>query len=155
MNPRLKPLVFIIAALSAHSAFAETTLDPVVVTASRQPMRASEVLADVTVIEREEIQNAGAATTISDLLARQPGIELTSRGGPGTQGHGGCAGAACPDGQWRGRCGVQTPARITRALGCAPGLARAAGARRLAAALAALKPVCGQNGHSAHFSGKS
>lgn len=85
MYPRLKPLVFIIAALSAHSAFAETTLDPVVVTASRQPMRASEVLADVTVIEREEIQNAGAATTISDLLARQPGIELTSRGGPGTQ----------------------------------------------------------------------
>lgn len=61
-------------------------LETVVVTASRQPQRASEVLSDMTVIEQAAIAQAGPNTTLTELLARQPGIELTSRGGPGTAG---------------------------------------------------------------------
>ena len=58
-------------------------LAPVVVTATRQEMRASEVLADVTVIGREEIERAGQSTII-DLLARQAGVQLVQQGGSGT-----------------------------------------------------------------------
>ena len=55
----------------------------VVVTATRQPMRANELLSDVSVITREEIEQAGQ-TTIEQLLARQPGLEYVANGGPGT-----------------------------------------------------------------------
>jgi vitamin B12 transporter len=58
-------------------------LTPVVVTATRQEMRANEVLADVTVIERKEIERAGQGTII-DLLSRQPGVHIMQQGGPGT-----------------------------------------------------------------------
>jgi vitamin B12 transporter len=61
---------------------AQEALEPVVVTATRQQTRVSEILADVTVIEREEIERAGSETII-DLLARQPGIQMTRNGGPG------------------------------------------------------------------------
>lgn len=59
-------------------------LTPVVVTATRQETRANEVLADVTVIGREEIERNGQGT-ITDLLARQSGIDLPQSGGAGTQ----------------------------------------------------------------------
>ena len=62
---------------------AQEALEPVVVTATRQQTRVSEILADVTVIEREEIERAGGETVV-DLLARQPGIQMTRNGGPGT-----------------------------------------------------------------------
>lgn len=64
---------------SVHAA------DPaaVIVTATRQPARASELLSDVTVITREDIERAGQ-TTLEQLLARQPGVEATANGGPGT-----------------------------------------------------------------------
>lgn len=62
---------------------AEESLSPVVVTATRQPMRANELLSDVTVIERAEIERAGQST-LEELLARQPGIEYTANGGAGT-----------------------------------------------------------------------
>ncbi len=67
----------------SFSAFAATTDEAaVVVTATRQAQRASELLSDVTVISREEIEQAGQ-TTLPELLARQPGMTLTSNGGPG------------------------------------------------------------------------
>lgn len=66
--------------LSSHAAAG----DAVVVTASRQVQRANELLSDVTVVDREEIAKAGPTATIADLLARQPGIEIATRGGPGT-----------------------------------------------------------------------
>jgi vitamin B12 transporter len=59
------------------------TLDTIVVTATRQPMRASEVLADVTVIDREEIEKSGQ-DTLPEILARQPGVQVSNNGGPGT-----------------------------------------------------------------------
>lgn len=57
-------------------------LSQVVVTATRTPQPLSDVLADVTLIDREQIENS-AAVTISDLLVRQPGLELSRTGGPG------------------------------------------------------------------------
>ncbi|MDR1889083.1 MAG: TonB-dependent receptor [Zoogloeaceae bacterium] len=87
MYPRLKPVLKPIAALLpllfVAPLHAEDRLDPIVVTATRQPTRASEVLADVTVIDREEIENAGQ-DTLPELLARQPGIQVSGNGGPGT-----------------------------------------------------------------------
>ncbi|MDR2030988.1 MAG: TonB-dependent receptor [Azoarcus sp.] len=57
-------------------------LDTIVVTATRQETRASDLLADVSVIDREKIERSGQDTVI-DLLARQPGIQTSASGGPG------------------------------------------------------------------------
>jgi vitamin B12 transporter len=59
------------------------SLDTIVVTATRQPTRVNELLSDVSVIEREEIEAAGPAASITDLLARQPGLEVVTSGGAG------------------------------------------------------------------------
>jgi vitamin B12 transporter len=67
----------------AQSAGAEPELEPVVVTATRQETRASEVLADVTIIERDDIERIGQGTIV-DLLARQPGLQTVAYGGAGT-----------------------------------------------------------------------
>ncbi|MDR2166097.1 MAG: TonB-dependent receptor [Zoogloeaceae bacterium] len=58
-------------------------LDTLIITATRQPMRAGEILSDATVIDRAEIERNGQGTIV-DLLSRQPGIQTTSSGGPGT-----------------------------------------------------------------------
>jgi vitamin B12 transporter len=58
-------------------------LDEVVVTASRTPQTRESVIADVTVIDAEEIQRTGQSTLV-ELLAQQSGIEITSSGGAGT-----------------------------------------------------------------------
>ena len=74
------------AAIPATPAFADeidSGIDAIVVTATRQAMRTNELLSDVTVIDRGSIEASGQET-ISDLLARQPGIQMSSSGGPGT-----------------------------------------------------------------------
>ena len=58
-------------------------LEPVVITVNRRPESASSVLADISVLDRKDIERA-AATGLADLLARLPGIEFTRNGGPGT-----------------------------------------------------------------------
>ena len=68
---------------SSASQATENELGAIVVTASRQPTRSSELMSDVTVITREEIEQAGQ-TSIEQLLARQPGIAYTANGGPGS-----------------------------------------------------------------------
>ena len=55
----------------------------VVVTATRQDQRVDEVLSSVSVIEREEIERA-AQGSIIDLLATQPGVQISTNGGPGS-----------------------------------------------------------------------
>lgn len=62
---------------------ADSTLDPIVVTATRQATRSNDLMADVTVIERDQIEQAGQST-LEQLLARQPGMQYTANGGPGT-----------------------------------------------------------------------
>lgn len=69
----------------ASPVFAAETinLDNVVVTASRTPQTRESVIADVSVIDSEEIQRAGQSTLV-ELLAVQSGIEISSSGGAGT-----------------------------------------------------------------------
>lgn len=54
----------------------------IVVTATRIPTRVNEVIADVTVIDRAAIEQAGPAT-LPELLARQPGLHVVDTGGRG------------------------------------------------------------------------
>jgi len=70
-------------ALGAACAHADALPDTVVVTATRTPQRADQLIADTTVIDSDEIARAGAGS-VADLLARQRGIEITRNGGPGT-----------------------------------------------------------------------
>ncbi len=77
------------AAIAVASAFpvaavaAETEHPTVTVTATRQAQRTDEAIADTTVINRESIERAGPSFSLPELLARQPGIQMSSNGGPG------------------------------------------------------------------------
>ncbi len=86
MSFKQKPLAaaLCLLALPFPHAQAQEAEETVVVTATRQPMRANELLSDVTVIERKEIEAAGPSASITDLLARQPGIEIKTDGAPGS-----------------------------------------------------------------------
>jgi vitamin B12 transporter len=67
--------------LALHAA--DQQLDSIVVTATRQATRTNELTSDVSVITREEIDQAGE-TTLAQLLARQPGIQYVANGGAGS-----------------------------------------------------------------------
>jgi vitamin B12 transporter len=73
--------------LLAGLAFAQSgpgappRIDPVVVTATRTPQPLADLVADVTVIGPEEIARSGAQS-LTELLQRQPGVEITQNGGP-------------------------------------------------------------------------
>ena len=73
----------IVAPAFAQSAPKAATLDPVAVTASRNPQPIADLLADLTVIGADEIQRSGAQS-LPELLQRQPGVEITMNGGPGS-----------------------------------------------------------------------
>jgi vitamin B12 transporter len=60
-------------------------LNPIVVTATRTPTRASDVLADNIYIGPEEIAQAGQ-TSLVELLQRQRGVEITGAFGSGGKG---------------------------------------------------------------------
>ncbi len=81
MSRPIRIAALALALSSAASSFA-TDYASVVVTATRQPTRASELLSDVSVIERAEIEQAGQSSLI-ELLSRQPGIQSSNNGGPG------------------------------------------------------------------------
>ncbi|MCX8145138.1 MAG: TonB-dependent receptor [Azovibrio sp.] len=85
MSLAQKPLAAALCLLALPSSpiLAQTAAPDIVVTATRQPLRANELLADVTVIDRKEIEAAGPSTSLADLLARQPGIEIKTDGAPG------------------------------------------------------------------------
>lgn len=61
---------------------AATPLPSVVVTAARTETRIDETLADVTVIDRAEIERS-TGRTLPELLAQQPGVQFASNGGLG------------------------------------------------------------------------
>ncbi|RQO72776.1 TonB-dependent receptor [Aquitalea sp. FJL05] len=58
--------------------------EEVVVTASRQPQSITKTLSDISVITRDDIEQS-AVTSLPQLLARQPGVEVVSSGGAGSQ----------------------------------------------------------------------
>ena len=75
----LLPLAFVQPVAAVEQL---ASLDTMVVTATRQVTQVSETLADVTVLEREDIERASGSTTL-ELLARQPGLQLSNTGGVG------------------------------------------------------------------------
>lgn len=87
MYPRLTPLAALLPIIFVGQALADnsSTLDPIMVTATRQPMRTSELLSDVTVVGPEELLQAGQSS-LGDVLARQPGIEFYTSGSNGATG---------------------------------------------------------------------
>ena len=66
------------------NVFADTELktSDVFVTATRTPIAKNNVIADTTTITEEEIERAGSSS-LTDLLQRQPGIEIYNSGGQG------------------------------------------------------------------------
>lgn len=62
---------------------ASNLIDPIIVTATRTPTKASDVLADNVYIGSEEIQQAGQ-TTLVELLQKQKGVTISSYGGGGS-----------------------------------------------------------------------
>ena len=91
MNQIFHPLALVVAlaaafpaasAFAAAEASASASASDVIVTASRQPQAAQDVLADNVVISAEQIALSGAAS-VTDLLRMQRGIEIASNGGSG------------------------------------------------------------------------
>ncbi|WP_342128732.1 TonB-dependent receptor domain-containing protein [Hydrogenophaga sp. OTU3427] len=77
------PLAALPLALSVAGAQAQTTppqLRETVVTATRVVQPLMDVVADVTVVDREAIERSGAVA-VADVLARLPGVELARNGG--------------------------------------------------------------------------
>jgi vitamin B12 transporter len=75
------------AVVAAFPAIAQSTSDrvlpEVVVTATRVQQPLTDVVADVTIIDRSVIERSGA-TGLADVLARVPGLQFARNGGPGT-----------------------------------------------------------------------
>lgn len=81
------PLALLPGALAAQQpaapqVLAQADLDPVIVTATRGAQPLSDVVADVSLIDRETLDRSGLAT-LADVLSRVPGIEFVRNGGPG------------------------------------------------------------------------
>ncbi len=86
---RLRRLALTAAGLHCAGAVAQVPgpmpaalLPPVAVTAARSAQPIADLLADVTVIDADEIMRSGAQS-LPQLLQRQPGVEVTINGGPG------------------------------------------------------------------------
>jgi vitamin B12 transporter len=86
-NARLSVLSLTIAcafpaAAQTPSVQPEVELPEMVVTATRTAKPVGDVVADVTIIDKETIERAGAAG-LADVLARVPGVEFARNGGIG------------------------------------------------------------------------
>jgi vitamin B12 transporter len=67
---------------STPSVFADDTVEPIIVTATRTAQTADETLAAVTVITRRDIERS-QAQSVQDLLRGEPGVSISNNGGPG------------------------------------------------------------------------
>ncbi len=70
------------SSLISHSQTRSSTLAETMVTATRTDQPLADLVADVTVIDRDQIERSGA-TGIGDVLVRVPGVEMARNGGPG------------------------------------------------------------------------
>lgn len=75
-------VVAVFAALPTLAQVQTATLQEVVVTATRMAIPLTDVVADVSIIDRAMIEQSGA-TGVADVLARQPGLEIGRSGGVG------------------------------------------------------------------------
>ncbi len=71
------------ALASVFSAQAQVQLKETVVTAMRTAQPLSDLVADVTIVDRAMIERSGA-TGVADVLARVPGVEISRNGGIGS-----------------------------------------------------------------------
>ncbi len=78
--------VLSLALASAFPAHAQTAATPqlgeTVVTATRVAQPLADLVADVSIVDRDTIERSGAVG-VADVLARLPGIEISRNGGPG------------------------------------------------------------------------
>ena len=72
---------YFFCSLAYTKSQANSNLTEVIVTATRIETALTDVLSDVTLIDREQIVNSGVVS-ISDVLARIPGISISQTGGP-------------------------------------------------------------------------
>jgi len=85
MHPRCSSTLLTLALFAVFPAVAaDRDSDTIVVTATRQPARANELLSDVSVITREDIEKARPLETLGELLSREGGVEFSTLGGPGS-----------------------------------------------------------------------
>lgn len=86
-NTRLTVLPLAMAAAFPILSFSQTQATPqlreTVVTATRSAQPVGDVVADITIIDRERIERSGAVG-LADVLKRVPGIEMSRNGGPAT-----------------------------------------------------------------------
>ena len=82
MSVRPVALTVAVWGVTGFSAWA-ADMDEVVVSATRTEQRLGDVLADVTVVDSEAIERSGF-DSVAQLLSRQPGIQMTTTGGPAT-----------------------------------------------------------------------
>jgi vitamin B12 transporter len=81
----LAALSLAVSALPSLPSLAQSgavTLPATVVTATRTEQALVDLVADVSIIDRDQIERSGA-TGVADVLARLPGLEMSRNGGPG------------------------------------------------------------------------
>lgn len=78
---RARLSVLPLACAAAFPVLAQSTLPTVVVSATRSELPITDVVADVTLVDRTAIDRIGAAS-ISDVLERLPGVSVNRNGGP-------------------------------------------------------------------------
>lgn len=83
-NALFSSSVYAADAVNSNTVALNTELqtDEIVVTASRTEQPHKNVIADVTIIDREEIERAGQST-LTEVLQSQAGIEISANGGAG------------------------------------------------------------------------
>ena len=85
MPARFSLTTVALATTLAQAAFAnDLQNEEVVVTATRTEVNARDVLADVTVIDREQIDSIAPGRSIGEVLQRFAGVQFNSTGGRGT-----------------------------------------------------------------------
>jgi vitamin B12 transporter len=85
-NRMNKKIIAGLISLTFHhniSATESINLNEVVVTATRTSQARENVIGDVTIIDRQEIERMGAGS-ITDILRMQPGVQVSANGGAGT-----------------------------------------------------------------------
>ena len=83
-TPNLRLAALSLAALAACAAHAQSTpqTPEIVVTATRTAQPLTDIVADLSVVDRDTIEASGA-TGLADVLARLPGVEISRSGGVG------------------------------------------------------------------------
>jgi vitamin B12 transporter len=81
---RISRAIFLLAflGLGPLAASAQSQLDSVIVTGTREPQALSQSAADMVLISSETVRNT-SATTVEELLRHEAGIQLAQNGGPG------------------------------------------------------------------------